>query len=458
MKKKMFIALGIMLLVTTIGAGMLLGETAPTYKIMASNDLGMHCTCPSFDYVTVLPPFNTFRAQAFMKYGSNPSIISDTTRYRVAYSVLENTDSILKGDAYYQNWLKNAPKLFPGFNPVRADGRVQGLTGATLSGDMQLKSGSGAWWEVAGVPVFPPVTKTSADIMIDPLGGPNRDPYLTGQVQLIEKATNKVLASNQFTVPIAFGGCCGCHLKLAQSYGYANPTPLDSFKVMGMLHKTDSGIDISTIDPDGDGQPGPIRCSQCHLDPAMGESVAPGYAGYPTSKYTFSDVLHRFHAQSSVVLTSFDKDIAKNCYDCHPGNGVNCYRDTHTTKTMNGHTIWCTDCHGDLNQRVAQGQMLKPWSYTTLPKCSTCHTSGSYGEGGGWLNLGIFGSFLNSSGHDGEKVLCSTCHGSPHGLNPSTLALDNKQNISLQNDPRAIGVCDTCHTGMSTTWRVPPHH
>ena len=26
--------------------------------VLASNDLGMHCTCPEFDYVTVLPPFN----------------------------------------------------------------------------------------------------------------------------------------------------------------------------------------------------------------------------------------------------------------------------------------------------------------------------------------------------------------------------------------------------------------
>ena len=100
--------------------------------------------------------------------------------------------------------------------------------------------------------------------------------------------------------------------------------------------------------------------------------------------------------------------------------------------------------------------MDNPWSDTTLPKCATCHGP-KYGEGGGWLSLGIFGQFLNSSGHKFDKILCSSCHGSPHGLNPSTLALDNKQNIALQNDPRAIGVCDTCHTGKNTTWGIPPH-
>ena len=441
------------------------------YKIMANNDLGMHCVCPTFDFVMVLPPFNTFRAQAFLKGSQEPSLISDTSRYRVAYSILENTDSILKADPRYQNWMKNSPKLFPGFNPVNSAGNIQGLTGATLSGDMQLGPGSTAWWEVKGVPAFPVVTGTSTDIMIDPLGGPNRTPYLTGQVQLIDKTTNKVLATDQFTVPVANGGCCGCHLQLAQSYGYANPTPLDSFKVMGKLHgQNSSGIDISMLDVDGDGVPGPVRCSWCHVDPAMGETIAPGVpAGYKilpgatftssavkTSKYTFSDVLHRFHSQDSVVLSSYDPNIAKNCYDCHPGNGVNCYRDTHTTKTINGHQIWCTDCHGDLNYRVATHSMDQPWSDKTLPKCSNCHGT-SYGEGDGWLNLGIFGSFLNSSGHHDNKVLCSTCHGSPHGLNPSTLAKDNQQNINLQNDPRALGNCSVCHGDQGSTWRVPPH-
>ncbi len=471
MKKKLLVS-GITALILTciLAASGLVGAAGnSSYRVMATNDLGMHCVCPTFDYVMVLPPFNTFRAQAFLKGNEDPQVIADSTNYRIAYSILENTDSILSADPRYQNWMTNSKKLFPGFNPVNNAGRIQGLTGATLSGNMQLMSGG--WWEVKGVPVFPVVTGTNRDIMIDPLGGPNRTPYLTGQVQLINRTTNKVLAANTFTVPVANGGCCGCHLKLAESYGYANPTPLQSFQVMGMLHgKNSSGIDISKLDVDGDGKPGPVRCSWCHLDPAMGETVAPGVpAGYKilpgatftstqvrTSKYTFSDVLHRFHAQDSVVLSSYDPNIAKNCYDCHPGNGVNCYRDTHTTKTINGHGIWCTDCHGDLNYRIATNQMDQPWSDKTLPKCSNCHGAG-YGEGNGWLNLGIFGSFLNSRGHHDNKILCSTCHGSPHGLNPSTLALDNQQNINLQNDPRALGKCSVCHGDKGSTWSVPPH-
>ncbi|NMX22990.1 cytochrome C, partial [Dissulfurirhabdus thermomarina] len=153
----------------------------------------------------------------------------------------------------------------------------------------------------------------------------------------------------------------------------------------------------------------------------------------------------------------YDPDIASDCYRCHPGNNVNCFRGHHTGKTIDGHPVWCTDCHGDLNQRVAEGQLLDPWSDRTLPTCSKCHSSTGEGDAKGYLNMGIFGQYLNSRGHRNDKILCSTCHGEPHALYPSTLPADNAQIEALQNDPRPIGVCDTCHTGKSSTWGKPPH-
>ncbi len=431
-------------------------STSSNYTIIATNDLGMHCVCMGFDTFVLLPPFNTLRAQVIQR-GSEPRVITDSTNFKVTYDVVQNTEASLKADPYYQSWVTNAPKLFPGFNPKAANGNYQGLTGAQLRGNMTADSTKGMW-EVVGVPAYPDVSTnstTAQKIMTDPLGGPNRNPFLTANVKLYNKSTGALLASTTTVVPAAFGGCCGCHLNVAKSYGYTNPTPRDSFTVMGMLHaKNSSGIDISKIDPDHDGVPGPIRCSQCHLDPAMGESVAPGYPGYPVSQYTFSDVLHRWHAQNSVVLTNYDPNIAKDCYQCHPGNNVNCYRGVHTSKTINGHNMWCTDCHGDLNQRIAQGQMLQPWSDTTLPKCGTCHSN--TGEGGGYLN-GPFGKYLNSRGHEDHQILCSSCHGEPHALNPSALAADNAENIALQGLANPIGKCSVCHTNQGTSYARPPH-
>jgi hypothetical protein len=413
--------------------------------VLATNDLGMHCACPGTEYFMLLPPFNTIRAQVIQR-GKEPKVLGADDGIVIEYKMVENTDDSLKNDPYYSTWIKNMPKY--GFGPaVRPDGKVQGLSGATLSG--QLEPQKEGWWEVVGIPAYPDATNsTAADkIMTDPLGGPNRNPYLTAEIKVKDAVSGQLLTETKAVVPVAFGGCCSCHLELTKDKGMA-PTPANSFALMGSLHKRDSGIDFSKIDPDKDGKPGPIRCSACHLDPAMGETTPPGYAGYRVSKYTFSNVLHRWHAENEVVK-KYDPNIATNCYACHPGNNVGCFRDFHADKGM-----WCTDCHGDLHQRVAEGQVDQPWSRVTLPKCADCH--GDMGEGGG--NLNVFGGeFLNSRGHVDQKVLCSSCHGSPHALYPSRVAKDNYQPITLQGSDSAIGKCDVCHTDQGSTWAMPPH-
>jgi len=413
--------------------------------VLASNDLGMHCACPGTEYFMLLPPFNTIRAQVIER-GKEPKVLGAKDGIVVEYKMVENTDASLKKDPYYATWIENMPKY--GYGPaVRADGRVQGLSGATLSG--QLEPQKEGWWEVVGVPVYPDATNSAeADkIMTDPLGGPNRNPYLTTEIKVKDAKTGQLLTETKAVVPVAFGGCCNCHLQVTKDKGLA-PTPANSFAVMAQLHERDSGINFAQIDPDGDGKPGPIRCSACHLDPAMGETTPPGYKGYKTSKFTFSNVLHRWHAENETVK-KYDPDIARNCYDCHPGNNVGCFRDFHADKGM-----WCTDCHGDLNQRVAEGQVDKPWSRVTLPKCADCHKS--TGEGGGALNV-FGGDYLNSRGHVDQKILCSSCHGSPHALYPSRVAKDNYQPITLQGSDSAIGRCDVCHTDRGNKWARPPH-
>jgi len=440
-------------------AGTILGATnvgaediSNDMRVVATNDLGMHCVCMGFDTFVLLPPFNTLRAQVIAR-SSSPKVITDSQQIRVEYNIVEDTHAALDNDPYFQSWVTNSPKLFPGFNPIDANGEYVGLTGAKLHGEMESNHEHG-YWEIAGIPAYPVIDPNG--VMVDPLGGPNRNPFLTANVKVYNRSNNQLLAETNTVAPAAFGGCCSCHIDVAASLGYP-ATPLGSFQAMGMLHEADNGINIANIDPDGDGVGGPIRCSQCHLDPAMGESTPPGYAGYPVSQYTFSDVLHRWHVESPAVL-AIDPDLATDCYMCHPGNGVNCYRGHHTNKTINGHSVWCSDCHGDLNQRVAEGQMLQPWSDRTLPTCSQCH-GGNYGEGGGYINSGIFGKYLNSKAHDGETILCSTCHGEPHALYPSNLGADNAQMISLQGTPGALGSgsCNACHTNRPYGG-VPPHH
>ena len=463
------------------------GAPAPaTYKVLAWNDLGMHCACPTFEGFLLLPPFNTVRAQV-LKYGGNdPTVMSATSaatdKITINYAMVENTDANLKVDPYFASWITNAPKLFPGFAPVNATGKIMGLGGYGLYGTMGYNSNLLAF-EAVGIPAYPITTgNTAKDVMTDPLGGPKRDPYLTANVT-VKNSAGATVASTSTVVPVAFGGCCSCHLQLAAANGYP-ATPAGSFAVLGLLHgRNSSGINIAQIDPDGDGVGGPVRCSWCHWDPAMGEASAPGWpagtkllagATFTLKKSTmsFSDVLHRFHNQSALVKSTYDPNIATNCYKCHPGNGIQCYRGVHVTKAS---TMFCMDCHGNLTQRTSTNQLAQPWKMSTLPSCLgpsagitsafACHSN----------KITVYpaspafaGAFINGRGHKGSMD-CQACHGSPHAERPSSLAADNvgvaAANSSVAgatypagvNSSYPLGVCKFCHPNKSTVWQKPFH-
>ncbi len=442
---------------------------ATTYKVIAYNDLGMHCACPTSSSFLLLPPFNTIRAQV-LQIGANDPVLP-TTGITVSYQMVENTDASLINDAYFSTWIAYAPKIFPGYQPL-VNGKVVGLTGNGLSGTMTYDATSKSWI-ATGIPAFPALTGTSTDVMTDPLGGPNRTPYLTANVT-VKNTAGATLATTATTVPVAFGGCCSCHLDVGVANGFPR-TPEGSFQAMGKLHgQNSSKINIAQLDPDGDGVGGPVRCSECHLDPAMGETVAPGFANvHPNFKIlagatftkadvkvstmTFSEVLHNFHSGNDKVL-AMDPNIDTNCYACHPGNGIECYRGSMKTDGFN-----CVSCHGTLSVRASSGQTAQPWNAATLPSCNkpamgvagSCHSSTSYPDGGGWASS-FAGKYINNRGHKGS-ILCTTCHGSPHADAPATTAKDNAQNLALQGSARALGKCSVCHPTKSTSWGVPNH-
>jgi hypothetical protein len=483
-KNKWLLIFALTVIVTVIaGTALVMGDSNSAYTVVATNDLGMHCTCPTYANWLLLPPFNTIRVQVIKKGSSTASAVS--SGITVSYSMVEENDAKLIADPYYQLWITYAPKMFPGYVPVK-NNKVIGIASTGITGtavyDSQSKS-----WIAKGIPVFPVTTGTTTlDIMTDSFGGANRDPYLTAKI-VVSNSTGSVLGQTTTVVPVAFGGCCTCHLKLAAANGYPS-TSAGSFQYMAKLHgQNASKVDISYLDPDGDGVGGPIRCSWCHWDPAMGESAAPGIkAIWPNfkiisgatftagqvkvSQYSFSQALHMFHTQDALVKSStYDPNIATNCYDCHPGTGnnVNCYRGVHKSTS----TLWCVDCHGNLNQRVSGGQLTHPWQEASLPTCfkaatgavpsAACHSSSSVPQTT-WTSA-FGGYFINARGGMGNLLLCESCHGSVHAENPSTMALDNVQNAKIHtslattftgtyNKNFALGSCRICHTNQSNVW------
>ena len=84
------------------GLGYYMALSAPSpvtmvdqYKVLAWNDLGMHCYNRSFQDLAVLPPYNTLWAQV-IKVGDPPQIV--TTGITVTYVFTDNTYSVGKSD------------------------------------------------------------------------------------------------------------------------------------------------------------------------------------------------------------------------------------------------------------------------------------------------------------------------------------------------------------------------
>ncbi len=405
------------------------GTTTGSYAVIAYNDLGMHCACPNEDMMIMLPPFNTIRAQVIRK-SSSPSVV--TSGITVEYDSVENTEQNLLQDAEYVKWLDNAKYYYPTAGVSRTN--IVGITGSKLDGVMKL---DGNHWVAEGVPNYPAIDAKG----IYDFFGQKRNPYLTANITVKDTA-GTVLAKTSTVVPVSFGGCCSCHLKLAQNVlGISNPTPDQSFKVMCDAHKRDTGVDIYAMKP--------VKCSNCHADPA---------AGTTTNKNcttTFSQALHLFHAKSTLVKSTYSANIDNDCYQCHPDAvNVKCFRGVHANTTINK---WCSDCHGTILNRKDRTNYSTPWNYASLPKCgqSGCHVS-PYTERI-TSTTKLFGLYLSSQGHHGG-IDCLTCHGSPHAEQPSTMSKDNTQNLTLQNDARALGKCDVCHTDRGSTWGVPPHN
>src|SRR5512142_2561660 len=58
------------------------GQTASGYKVVAWNNLGMHCMDADFSVFAILPPYNTIQAQVIDPSGN---LVSATSGVRVTY-------------------------------------------------------------------------------------------------------------------------------------------------------------------------------------------------------------------------------------------------------------------------------------------------------------------------------------------------------------------------------------
>jgi hypothetical protein len=320
----LYVLVGLIGIVVT-GVGYMAVRSAPAskakadqYKVLAWNDLGMHCYNRDFQDIAVLPPYNNLWAQV-VRMGDPPQIV--TSGITVTYEFPDNTYSVGKS-----NFWTYAEALFGTPLPDNI-----GLTGKGLAGQMDLQ---GDYFEAAGIPL----TEFSDSALTKP------DPFQLATIIVKDTVSGQELTRIQTVSPVSTEmHCDNCH----DDYGRASEgiaTGRVGTNIL-TLHDNEEGTTLMASRP--------VLCANCHGSNALG---MPGDLELPN----LSNAMHSKHA--GIVPDTID-----GCYNCHPGPQTKCLRDV-----MSQRGLTCVDCHGTMEQ-VAQND--NPW--LSEPRCDSaaCHGS-----------------------------------------------------------------------------------
>ena len=354
------------------------------YKILAWNDLGMHCYNRDFSDLAVLPPYNTLWVQV-VKQGDPPTLV--TSGITVEYSYADNTYSVGKTNFWSYDQALFGVDLPPNI----------GLKGKGLSGTMDL---SGDHFIAEGIPVteFSDSAPTTAQ------------PYQLATVVVKDSSTGAVLANQRVVTPVSSEMRCDkCHSDNGEA-APNQPTGKVETNIL-QLHDEEENTNLMGSRP--------VLCASCHASNALG---APGVSGVKN----LSKAMHSKHSGES-------PNTLDGCYNCHPGPQTECLRDVMATEEE----MDCIDCHGGMSTVAANPN---PW--LNEPRCDTCHDSGRFDqdqplfrfskEHGGLYCEACHDSthaiapsreandaikFVALQGHNGPLSECSVCHTTPPNSN-----------------------------------------
>jgi len=454
------------------------------YKILATNDLGMHCVDADFSVFSILPPYNVVNAQVVRRASSGKPVVVNDSLVSIRYQAVRdpagsiNSSSLDSTMGPKTNFWTYANALFgvqllPG----------QGLKGLYMPADTTTVANKSLSWNAAGglfkaegVPITP---KDDAGLL-------NRYPLM--RLVASEKATGKDVAYLDVVLPVSEETTCSdCHDKggtATQRTGITWSARLDkevrTRENVLLLHDKMNTTNLMASKP--------VLCAGCHYSPAL-DLAGTGPAGAQVGKPTMSSAMHAYHSNKMqgytddwVRLGGTPNTQTQACYTCHPGRNTKCLRGA-MTETVN-----CQNCHGKMaavggtSPLKAGGSIdgmndfkpRRPWK--DLPRCQSCHS----GDAVSSLNLdpSLMASdglraivafdptdasasprlasnkrfaensgqlFRFSKGHSG--IACEACHNSTHAIwaNPVDTHNDNVAAKELQGHTGTVAECSTCH-------------
>jgi mono/diheme cytochrome c family protein len=467
------------------------------YKLLATNDLGMHCVDADFTVFSILPPYNVVNAQVVRRASTGkPVVLNDATvslRYEAVRDAAGSINSTSLGKS---NFWDNAAKVY-GANLKPG----QGLKGLYMPKDApNLAAHSFAWdapgglFKAEGVPILPK----------DDDGNTNRYPLM--RVVATEKATGKDVATLDVVLPVSEETTCSdCHLsggiaaKASSGPWSTAPDPeVQSRENILLLHDRMNGTQLMASKP--------VLCAGCHYSTAL-DLAGAGPQGAQVGKPTMSAAMHAYHGDKMVNssgLVYLDTWVSlggvpdpqtQACYTCHPGKNTRCLRGA-MTESVN-----CQNCHGGMQavggatplkaggsiDGTNDGKPRRPW--VDLPRCQSCHTGDavnhaaldpsivasdglrailafSPGDDSASPRLASNTRFAEnpgklhrfSKGHSG--IACEGCHNSTHAIwaNPDEAHNDNVAAKELQGHSGTLAECSACHANGSLSLTLNGPH
>ncbi|MGE5360535.1 MAG: Ig-like domain-containing protein [Bacteroidales bacterium] len=457
----------------------LTGQASTTgWKLVAWNNLGMHCMDADFSVFSILPPYNTIQAQLI---DSSGKLVKTPGSISVTYQgVADPSGSINTTAAGKTNFWTFVQALFGAALPPD-----NGLVGNNMPGPANLAQPMAFdanlnWFIAEGIPITP----------YDDDGKKNYYPLM---LVTATDGAGATIASTKIVLPVSDEmDCRACHasgsglaarpsagwvvnepdpqreyrlniLRLhdERQFGTADATKLATYKTAlqakgyssAGLYATATGTGTAAV-PAAPARA--ILCANCHLSEALKGS---GYAGIPP----LTAAIHSQHSAVVDPTNGLALDSTANrsaCYRCHPGSETRCLRGTmgNAVASDGSMAIQCQNCHGKMS---AVGAPTRT-GWLDEPSCQNCHSGTASQNTGEIRYVSAFDSkgqprtpatavfatqastlYRFSAGHGGLQ--CSACHGSTHAEYPSSHPNDNIQSLALQGHVGTISECSTCH-------------
>lgn len=469
------------------------------FKVLANNDLGMHCVDKDFSVFSILPPYNVINAQVLGQDANGKPQLVDSNSVILRYSpIVDSNNSINSTSKDKTNFWDYALPLFgANLNPSG-----QGIKNLYMPADAPAISNTSFGWSsnlgmfaAEGIPILP----------IDDAGNYNPYPMLRISAFDVKNPTVEI-AHTDIVVPVSDETTCSnCHAtgkQAAPGGGWSNNLDLDVQTRTNVLqlHDQNQGTDLMNQQP--------VLCASCHYSPALDLAGNGQPTGNQVGHKWMSAVMHAYHAGGKIAnvdgktiydspapISGLDPSLngvpapdQQACYQCHPGADTKCLRGAMTE------SVTCQNCHGDMkavggiqamkaygaiNQRTSD-LTRKAWS--DEPRCQSCHTGDAvnhlipanaipainaalasdgirlmhaydrndpaaspllasnkrFAENDGKL-------FRFSKGHKG--IACEGCHGSTHAIWPGDKEHPNDDiaPTAMQGHAGTISECNTCH-------------